>query len=68
MLFITDSKSSNHFSLNPLNAELSPIRHLLPLEGAHHFVDVSGIRVNTEALSPAEMLVLVCQNIRRYTQ
>jgi hypothetical protein len=33
-------------SINPLNAELNPIRHLLALAGAHHFVDVSRIRVN----------------------
>jgi len=32
--------------INPLNAELNPIRHLLALAGAHHFVDVSRIRVN----------------------
>jgi hypothetical protein len=32
-------------SLNPLNAELNPICHLLALAGAHHFVDVSRIRV-----------------------
>jgi hypothetical protein len=35
--------------LNPLNAELNPIRHLLALAGAHHFVDVSRIRVNVIA-------------------
>jgi hypothetical protein len=29
---------------NPLNAKLNPIRHLLALAGAHHFVDVSSIR------------------------
>jgi hypothetical protein len=34
---------------NPLNAELDPIRHLLGLAGAHHFVDVSRIRVNSTA-------------------
>jgi hypothetical protein len=33
-------------SLNPLNAELNPIRHLLALAGGHHFVDASRIRVN----------------------
>jgi hypothetical protein len=33
-------------AVNPLKAELNPIRHLLALTGAHHFVDVSGIRVN----------------------
>jgi 16S rRNA U1498 N3-methylase RsmE len=32
--------------LNPLNAKLNPIRHLLALAGAHHFVAVSRIRVN----------------------
>jgi hypothetical protein len=32
-------------SLDPLKAELNPIRHLLALTGAHHFVDVSRIRV-----------------------
>jgi hypothetical protein len=32
----------------PLNAELNPIRHLLALAGAHHFVHVSRIRVNGE--------------------
>jgi ABC-type transporter lipoprotein component MlaA len=32
---------------NPLNAELNPISHLLALAGAHHFVDVSRIRVNS---------------------
>jgi hypothetical protein len=29
---------------NPLNAELNPIRHLLALAEAHHFVHVSRIR------------------------
>jgi hypothetical protein len=29
---------------NSLNAELNPIRHLLALAGAHHFVDVSRIK------------------------
>jgi hypothetical protein len=31
--------------MNPLNAELNPICHLLALAAAHHFVDVSRIRV-----------------------
>jgi hypothetical protein len=33
-------------NINPLNAELNPIRHLLALAGAHHFVHVSRVRVN----------------------
>jgi len=31
--------------LNPLNAELNPICHLLALLGAHHILHVSRIRV-----------------------
>ena len=31
--------------INPLDAELNPIRHLLALVGAHHIVHVSGLRV-----------------------
>ena len=31
--------------VNPLNAELNPIRHLLTLVGARHIVHVSRIRV-----------------------
>ena len=31
--------------VNPLNAELNPIRHLLALVGARHIVHVSRIRV-----------------------
>ena len=32
--------------LNPLNAELNPICHLLALLGTHHILHVSGLRVN----------------------
>jgi hypothetical protein len=31
--------------LNPLNAELNPIYHLLALLGAHHILHVNRIRV-----------------------
>jgi hypothetical protein len=34
------------YVVNPLNAKLNPIRHVLALVGAHHFVHVSRIRVN----------------------
>ena len=33
--------------LNPLNAELNPICHLLALLGAHHIFHVSGLRVKS---------------------
>jgi len=34
--------------INPLNAELNPICHLLALLGAHHILHVSRIRVKTD--------------------
>jgi hypothetical protein len=37
--------------LNPLNAELNPICHLLALLGAHHILHVSRIRVKDEVLN-----------------
>ena len=37
---------SHFFSLNPLNAKLNPICHLLALLGAHRILHVSRIRVN----------------------
>ena len=39
-------KRKEFLVLNPLNAELNPIRHLLELLGTHHILHVSGIRVN----------------------
>jgi len=36
-------------NINPLNAELNPICHLLALFGAHPFLHISRIRVNTTA-------------------
>jgi len=35
-------------AINPLNADLNPIRHLLALLGAHHILHVSRIRVNSK--------------------
>jgi hypothetical protein len=32
-------------NINPLNAELNPIRHMLALVGARHIVHISRIRV-----------------------
>ena len=34
------------YLVNPLNAELNPSCHLLVLSGAHHILQVSGVRVN----------------------
>ena len=38
-------------SVNPLNAELNPIRHLLALVGARHIVHFSRIRVNRHPIA-----------------
>jgi hypothetical protein len=37
-------------NINPLNAELNPICHMLALLGAHHILHVSRIRVNTDGI------------------
>jgi len=36
--------------INPLNAELNPICYLLALLGAHHFLQVSRVRVKSLTL------------------
>ena len=40
--------SGNRNVINPLNAALNPIRHLLALVGADHILHVSRIRVKKE--------------------
>jgi hypothetical protein len=47
------------YLINPLNAELDPIRHLLALVGARHIVHVSWIRVKRPLQYEAG--VLTCQ-------
>jgi hypothetical protein len=37
----------NEYSIDPLNAELNPICHLLALLGAHHIFHMSRKRVKT---------------------
>ena len=34
-------------SINPINAELNPIHHLLALAGAHHFVHFNRVSVKS---------------------
>jgi hypothetical protein len=47
MVFIKKNEVENVLDkLNPLNAELNPICHLLALIEAHHIFHVSRIRVN----------------------
>jgi hypothetical protein len=49
--------------LNPLNAELNPVCHLLALLAAHHILHVSRIRVNTAMLQsltlPISVLLII---------
>ena len=45
MMYGTKSEEEETY-LNPLNAELNPICHLLALLGAHHILHVSRIWVN----------------------
>jgi hypothetical protein len=42
--------ASNDRVINPLNAELNPICHLLAILGAHRILHVSRIRVNDEEI------------------
>ena len=57
--------------INPLNAELKPIRHLLALVGARHIVHVSRIRVKqvlcNTVLSHSVLVTMctICCNINR---
>ena len=46
--------------LNPLNAELNPICHLLALLGAHHILHVSRIRVNVPITVATRSEAWVC--------
>jgi hypothetical protein len=45
------------FTINPLNAELNPICHLLALLGAHHILYVSRVRVKSISIVNAAVSV-----------
>ena len=45
------TKKKEELQVNPLTAELNPIRHLLALVGAHHILHVSSVRVNIRNIS-----------------
>jgi hypothetical protein len=47
-------------AINPLNAELNPICHLLALLGAHHILHVSRLRVNAQ---PTNTINLLCHDL-----
>jgi len=54
VLMTTMKDDSN---VNPLNAELNPICHLLALLGAHHIFHVSRIRVNEHMLNTGSQVL-----------
>jgi hypothetical protein len=45
--------------INPLNAKLNPIFHLLALLGAHHILHVSRIRVKDEFHNHMYILIMI---------
>jgi hypothetical protein len=46
--------SLNKWRINPLNAELNPVCHLVALLGAHHILHVSRIRVKIRYAHPED--------------
>jgi hypothetical protein len=60
------------YRLNPLNANLNPICHLLALLAAHHILHISRIRVNVSgripfepAVFPYSMILTACTHAHR---
>jgi hypothetical protein len=51
-------------TINPLNAELNPICHLLALLGAHHILHVGGLRVKGIILKCLETYQAFCSICR----
>ena len=50
--------------INPLNAKLNPICHLLALLGVHHILHISRIRVNSsQTLFSLNYIKLLCARI-----
>jgi len=58
------SSSTMKEYINPLNAKLNPICHLLALLGAHHILHVSRIRFNNREevpnVSVFVLMILTC--------
>ena len=54
--------------INPLNAELHPICHLLALLGAHYIFHVSGLRVNKEKCTFTTFPIILSIPCKLHTQ
>ena len=59
---LTHDICTDNRDVNPLNAELNPICHLLALLGAHHIFHVSGLRVNRSNTDPCQMASFALEN------
>jgi len=59
-----NSVEKNSSLINPLNARLNPICHLLALLGAHHILHVSRIRVNTKHFNQLHIVLFTLPHIR----
>jgi hypothetical protein len=46
-------------TVNPSNAKLNPICHLLALLGAHHILHISRIRVNEVCVYVQEQIIVI---------
>ena len=57
-----NSRMGFNSAFKGLNAELNPIRYLLALLGAHHFLHVSRIRVNADR----EIKVVACDSLSEH--
>jgi hypothetical protein len=60
------SVCENANRINPLNAELNPICHLLALLGAHHILHVSRIRVKGSAKPGTKVFVCIAKLLQFY--
>ena len=52
-------RTQQHFTINPLNAKLNPICHLLALLGGATIVVVSRLRINVNRSSRKVTIILV---------
>jgi hypothetical protein len=60
----TECRKLHNEELNPLNAELNPVCHLLALLGAHPILHISKIRVNDLYSSPSIVWVIKSSRMR----
>jgi len=59
MKVVISNYSTEHALVNPFNAELNPICHLLALLGAHHIFHVSELSVNKSTAIPVRVSVAI---------